>query len=148
MDVVEEFALPLAIEVIADLLGIDASNHQRVRAWSRMLVSPSASNERNAQKTARLRRVMEDFVAYLTQLCAERRRQPRQDLISALLVAEDAGDQLSQDELFSMVLLILIVGHETSVHLISNCILNLAQRPTLAARLRECPAPGDAPREA
>ncbi|MBK8045714.1 MAG: cytochrome P450 [Anaerolineales bacterium] len=139
MDVVEEFALPLAIEVIADLLGIDASNHQRVRAWSRMLVSPSASSERNTQKTQRLRQVMEDFVTYLTHLCAERRRRPRPDLISALIMAEEAGDQLSQDELFSMVLLILIVGHETSVHLISNCVLNLAERPALAAILRESP---------
>lgn len=140
MDVIEDYALPLAVEVIGELLGMGERDHQRLRSWSRVLVAPSASSARNEAKTARLRRVMEDFVAYLRKLCEQRRRLPRADLISSLLAAEDAGDRLSQDELYSMVLLIVVVGHETSVHLIGNAVYNLLLRPALWQQLREQPA--------
>ena len=57
--------------------------------------------------------------------------RPQRDLISSLLAAEEAGDRLSQEELYSMVLLIVVVGHETSVHLIGNAVYNLLLRPDL-----------------
>jgi cytochrome P450 len=139
MDVIEEYALPLAVEVIGELLGMDERDHHRLRAWSHVLVAPSASSARNEAKTARLRRVMEDFAAYLQRLCAQRRRVPQRDLISSLLAAEEAGDRLSQEELYSMVLLIVVVGHETSVHLIGNAIYNLLLRPDLWNYLHAVP---------
>ncbi len=123
-DVVDDYALPLAIDVIATMLGIDARQHERFRAWSRVLVAPSASVERNTRKTAKLGRVMEDFVGYLQRICTERRRSPRNDLITSLLQAEESGDRLSDEELFSMVLLIAVVGHETSVYMIANAGAN------------------------
>ncbi len=140
MDVIEDYALPLAVEVIGELLGMGERDHHRLRAWSRVLVAPSASSARNEAKTAKLRRVMEDFVAYLQRLCEQRRRAPQRDLISSLLAAEDAGDRLSQEELYSMVLLIVVVGHETSVHLIGNAVYNLLLRPDLWSFLRAQPA--------
>jgi cytochrome P450 len=140
MDVIEDYALPLAVDVIGELLGIGERHHQRLRSWSRVLVAPSASSARNQAKTARLRRVMEDFVAYLSKLCEERRRAPQADMISSLLAAEEAGDRLSQEELYSMVLLIVVVGHETSVHLIGNAAYHLLLRPELWGRLRSEPA--------
>lgn len=139
-DLIEDFAFPFAIDVIGDLLGMDERDHQRLAGWSRVLVSPSANSARNEAKTTRLRNVMQDFTTYLQQLCAERRRRPRADLITSLLATEGAGaepgDHLSQDELFSMVLLIVVVGHETSVHMIGNAMLNLLLRPDLAEPLR------------
>jgi cytochrome P450 len=139
MDAISDYALPLAVEVIGDLLGMGERDHHRLAAWSHVLVAPSASSARNEAKTARLRRVMEDFVAYLGALCEKRRRNPQNDLISSLLAAEEAdgeaGDRLSQDELYSMVLLIVVVGHETSVHLIGNAVYNLLLHPDLWARL-------------
>ena len=140
LDVIEDFALPLAIDVIGELLGMGERDHHRLRAWSRVLVAPSASHIRNEAKTAKLRRVMEDFVGYLQRLCEQRRRTPQRDLISSLLAAEEAGDHLSQEELYSMVLLIVVVGHETSVHLIGNAVYNLLLRQDLWCYLLQHPA--------
>jgi cytochrome P450 PksS len=140
MDAIEEFSLPLAVEVIGELLGMGERDHHRLRAWSRVLVAPSANSARNEAKTVKLHRVMEDFVAYLGRLCEERRRAPKADLISSLLAAEEAGDRLNAEELYSMVLLIVVVGHETSVHLIGNAIYNLLARADLWAALSDDPA--------
>ena len=139
LDVIEDYALPLAIDVIGELLGMGERDHHRLRAWLRVLVAPSASSARNEAKTAKLRRVMEDFVAYLQRLCEQRRRVPQRDLVSSLLAAEEAGDHLSQEELYSMVLLIVVVGHETSVHLIGNAVYNLLLRPDRWEYLRRQP---------
>jgi cytochrome P450 len=140
LDAIEEYALPLAIDVIGELLGMPERDHHRLRAWSRVLVAPSASSARNEAKTAKLRRVMEDFAAYLGGVCAQRRKSPRPDLLSSLLAAEEAGDRLSAEELYSMVLLIIVVGHETSVHLIGNAIYQLLLHPDLWCSLRARPA--------
>ncbi len=140
MELIGDFALPFAVEVIGTMLGVAERDHRRLAAWSHVLVAPSASSERNQAKTARLRRVMEDFVGYLQQLCDARRRTPQADLITSLLAAEEAGDRLSRDELYSMVLLIVVVGHETSVHLIGNAVRNLLQTRRDWERLRTTPA--------
>lgn len=129
MDYVHDFALPFSIAVIAELLGIPERDHSRFRAWSHILVAPSSDPVRNVRKTERLQRVMADFVRYLEELCTERRRAPRLDLITRLLEAEEAGDRLSAEELYSMVLLLTIVGHETSVYLLANQTLTLLTHP-------------------
>ena len=139
MDVIEEYSLPLSIAVIAELLGIPSRDHQRFRAWSHVLVAPSTDSDRNERKTARLRPAMTDFVAYLGALCEERRRAPQDDLISTLLQAEDAGVHLSPEELYSMVLLLTVVGHETSVYLIGNCVLTLLLHPPALEQVRQAP---------
>ena len=105
-----------------------------------MLVAPSASSVRNERKTARLRATMEDFVTYLNAASATRRRHPQPDLISALLAAEDAGDHLSQEEFYSMILLLIVVGHETSVYLLGNLVLTLLLQRELWEWLRTMPA--------
>jgi cytochrome P450 PksS len=125
--------------VIGEMLGVEERDHTRLRAWSRVLVSPSASGERNAAKTARLQSVMQDFVGYLHTLCVRRQRAPQDDLVSALLAVRGAGeaadDRLTEEELYSMVLLIVVVGHETSVHMIANAVRNLLAQHTLWERL-------------
>ena len=140
MDLMESFAYPLPIHVIAEMLGVPTREQNRFRAWSHALVAPSADTVRNQRKTARLQHVMEDFVGYLDRLLAERRQAPGADLLSSLLAAEEAGDRLSVEELYSMVLLLVVVGHETAVHLIGTCLLTLLQRPALLERLRSEPA--------
>lgn len=136
MDYIQEFALPFSIAVIGDLLGIPSRDHHRFRAWSHILVAPSSDSARNLRKTARLQQVMNDFVFYLEKLCTERRRSPQPDLISFLLAAEEQGDSLNTEELFSMVLLLTVVGHETSVFLLADQLLILLSRPLLWAALR------------
>jgi cytochrome P450 len=139
-DLIAAFALPLPIRVIAELLGIPAQDWPRVRAWSNALVAPSADPARAAHKLAKSGPLMQDFSSYLRTLFAERRRRPKDDLITSLLAAGEAGDVLSEDELFSMILLLVVVGHETTVNLIGNGALALLTHPGELARLRADPS--------
>jgi len=136
LDYVHDFALPFSIAVIGELLGIPTRDHHRFRAWSHILVAPSADSSRNVRKTERLGQVMQDFAGYLAAVCAERRRNPQPDLISLLLAAEEAGDRLSEDELYSMVLLLTVVGHETSVFLLANQVLTMLTHPPVLDAVR------------
>ncbi|MCB0070033.1 MAG: cytochrome P450 [Caldilineaceae bacterium] len=139
MDLIEEFAFPLPIIVIAELLGVPPADRNRFRAWSRALVAPSPDVARTLQKFAKAQHTMAEFVDYLRAICAERRRAPQDDLLTALLQAEDGGDTLREDELFSMILLLVVVGHETSVNLIGNGMLALLQHPAALAQVRADP---------
>src|SRR5262249_59298144 len=80
------------------------------------------------------------FIRYLRRVIRERRAGPRDDLVSALARAEEAGDRLSEDELLAMVFLLLVAGHETTVNLIGNGTLALLEHPAELARLRADPS--------
>jgi cytochrome P450 len=136
MELVDDFAFPLPITVIAELLGIPAEDQQRFRTWSNSFVLPPLTLELQEQ----LARYTDEFVAYLDELFAERRANPTDDLVSALVQAEDAGDHLSENELYSMVVLLIVAGHETTVSLITNAVLALLSNPEQLAELRADPA--------
>lgn len=140
MDLIEDFAFPLPMIVIAELLGIPPRDRLRFRNWSTAFVTPSANLERSSKKMAKAGQVMEDFTRYMRQIFAARRREPRNDLISHLLQAEENGDTLSEEELFSMVILLIVAGHETTVNLIGNGMLALLQHPEQKALLHAQPA--------
>jgi cytochrome P450 len=135
MELVEEFAFPLPITVIAELLGIPVTDQKRFREWSDAVVRPSIS----PSELERFAGQMRDFVAYLRELFERRRREPADDLISALLQAEEAGDSLSEAELFSTVILLIVAGHETTVSLIGSSVLALLGDPSALERLRAEP---------
>lgn len=134
-DLIETYAFPLPIIVIAELLGIPAEDRDKFRTWSNAVMMPALTPEAQAETLANL----QAFVAYLRQLFEQRRHDPQPDLISALLQAEEAGDRLSEEELFSMVILLIIAGHETTVSLLGNATLALLQHPAQMAHLRENP---------
>ena len=136
MDLVADYAFPLPTIVIAHLLGVPAEERERFKAWSNAFVSPALT----AAEMAAAGRLLQEFVDYLGVLFAERRANPRDDLISALLRAEAAGDQLSQAELFSTVVLLIVAGHETTVSLIGNATLALLRDPAARAQLAADPA--------
>ena len=136
MDLIDEYAFPLPITVIAELLGIPAQDRNRFRQWSSAFVSPSPNLQRSAKKYQKARRLMEDFTGYMGRIIAARRQEPRDDLLTSLIEAEEAGDKLSQDELYSMVSLLIVAGHETTVNLIGNGALALLQHPDQLARLK------------
>jgi cytochrome P450 len=140
MDLIDDFAFPLPITVIAELLGIPARDRARFRSWSDAFITPSVNLGRGAKKYLKMRRRMEDFTGYLRQIFVERRAQPRADLISLLLGAEEAGDRLSEEELFSMMSLLIVAGHETAVNLIGNGVLALLLHPEQQALLQAQPA--------
>lgn len=139
MDLIEDFAFPLPMTVIAELLGIPARDQERFRRWSDAFVTPSVNLQRSTKKYLKTRRLMEDFTGYLRQVFADRRQRPHNDLISSLLAVEEAGDRLSEEELFSMMILLVVAGHETVVNLIGNGVLALLQHPTQLDRLRQQP---------
>ncbi len=138
-DFIADYARPLPIMVIAELLGVPFEDHDRFSVWSDqvMIGSDSVLGGEEAARTSQ--EAMASLVAYFTALIAQRRQQPRDDLISALIAARDAGDRLSEDELLGMCVLLLIAGHETTVNLIGNGLLTLLRHPEQLALLRRRP---------
>jgi cytochrome P450 len=137
MDLIDDYAFPLPITVIAELLGVPVEDRNKFREWSDAAVSGDATQE-YVEKI--LIPHMLAFTDYLRALFDEKRKNPRDDLISALVRAEEAGDKLSEDELLAMVFLLLIAGHETTVNLIGNGMLALLQHPDELQRLKDDPS--------
>lgn len=135
VDLLEAFAFPLPITVIAELLGVPAEDQPRFREWTTTLVSPPKSTDLEP-----LRKTAVQMQQYFQTFLARRRAEPRDDLTSALLAAEEHGDRLSAVELTSMVFLLLVAGHETTVNLITNGVWALLRHPDQLERLRAEPA--------
>lgn len=125
MELVDDYAFPLPITVIAELLGIPAADRSRFRVWSDALVTPALTPE----AIERFGKLVREFVAYLRALFERRREDPRDDLVSALIAVDERGDTLAEEELFSMVVLLIVAGHETTVSLIGNAVLALLEHP-------------------
>lgn len=125
MELVSDYAFPLPITVIAELLGIPLENQNQFRTWSNAFVRPALTEEE--QKEAYL--LLQEFAGYMQRLVADRRQQPGDDLLSGLIHVEEQGDRLSESELFSMLSLLIVAGHETTVSLIGNAVLALLQHP-------------------
>jgi cytochrome P450 PksS len=134
LELVADYALPIPATVIADLLGVPVADRDRFHRWTSRLVSVSSGADLLKAFPSLL-----FFQTYLRRLIKRRRVQPRDDLISALVHAEQDGDRLNADELISMVLLLLVAGHETTVNLIANGTLALLERPDQLQRLRAQP---------
>jgi cytochrome P450 len=133
VDLLASFAFPLPITVICELLGVPAVDRDDFRTWSATVVSDTSAPEVfQAHATAML--------SYFTALLAAKRREPCDDLLSALIAARDEGDRLSENELMSMAFLLLVAGHETTVNLIASGMLALLLHPVELARLRADPA--------
>jgi hypothetical protein len=141
MDLIEDFAYPLPVTVICQLLGVPVADRVRFRSWGLDIARgldgillPRDSEIH--QKSADARRALTD---YFRDLIAERRTSPRADLLSGLIAAEEAGDRLSEDELLATCILLLVAGHETTVNLVGNGTLALLRHPDELRRLRENP---------
>jgi pimeloyl-[acyl-carrier protein] synthase len=140
MELIEDLAYPLPVAVIAGMLGVPRDDWPRFREWSRVLVSsldPVALPDSD-QITA-VRAAEDALFEYLSGVVAERRREPRDDLISALIAVEERGDVLNERELLVMLNLLLVAGHETTVNLIGNGMLALLRNPEQLALLRRRP---------
>jgi cytochrome P450 len=139
MDLLEDFAAPLAVTVIAELLGVPEPGRGRLRLWSSDIVAMYELGHTEAQ-AERAVQAVEEFSAFLRALAAERRRQPQDDLISALAQAEDGGQRLNEAELIASCILLLNAGHEATVHALANGIFALLRHPEQLERLRRDPA--------
>lgn len=135
VDLLDAFAFPLPITVIAELLGVPVEDQDRFREWTTTFLTPPKDGD-----LAPLRRMAQEFQAYLQDFLARRRADPQDDLASAMISAEEQGDRLTAEELMSMVFLLLVAGHETTVNLIGNGVWALLQHPGQLERLRAEPA--------
>ncbi|MEV6342322.1 cytochrome P450 [Actinoplanes sp. NPDC051851] len=134
-DLLAEVAEPLAVTVIAELLGVPEADRHRLRPWSAAIVRMyEVTRTREAEEAAL--DACREFAAYLDHLAAVRRDAPRDDLISHLVAARDGTDRLSGEELVASAILLLNAGHEASVNTLGNGMVALLRHPEQMARLR------------
>ncbi len=140
VDLLESFAYPLPVRIICDMLGVPVADQDRFKSWSTSLargLDPDFLLTGEAIKD-RDDAVMQ-FAQYFFELLAERRRSPGDDLLSRLVEVEDDGGVLSEAELLSTCILLLVAGHETTVNLISGGTLALLRHPDQLERFRTDP---------
>ena len=140
MDIIRDLAYPLPVTVIAELMGVPLHQRELLKRWSlgiAAFIGGTTGPEMDMLQQA-LGCVVE-MTEYFRDLAAQRRRDPRDDLLTALALAEEQGDRLSADELIANCILLLVAGHETTTNLIGNGMLALLRHPDELRRLRETP---------
>jgi cytochrome P450 len=138
-ELVDELAFPVPFQVISDLLGMPTEREAEIREWSQTLTAalePTADEAVLADAEV----AIGHLGTYLDEVIADRRRHLGDDLLSQLLVVEEAGDRLTHAELRSFVVLLYVAGHETTVNLIGNGVLALLRHPDELRRWRDDPA--------
>ena len=137
-DLIDSFAYPLPVIVIAEMLGVPSGDIEVFKSWSNdiaLSVEPTVSDEQQR----RIDESGEKLYDYFEGIIEQRRREPRDDMITALIAAEDEGDRLTHEELLATLLLLLVAGNETTRNLIGNGTLALMRNPGQLARLRSEP---------
>jgi cytochrome P450 len=141
LEVVSQLAYPLPVRIISELLGVPVQDHSRFSGWSARLahaLQPQFGAADPAEVAA-TEQARTEFAGYFRELIAERRARLAHDLLSELIRAEDEGQRLTEAELITTCVLLLVAGHETTVGLISNAILALLRHPDQLAALRAGP---------
>lgn len=132
IDLVGDLAVPFPVTVIAELLGVPSSDRDRFRAWTSAILGRGVGE-------AEMMAAGMEFIQYLNDAAESRRRQPANDLITYLLTVEEEGERLDHQEFLAMVFLLLVAGHETTVNLICNGMLELLRHPDQFEVLRSEP---------
>jgi cytochrome P450 PksS len=139
VDLVADFALPLPLTIISEILGVPERDRLRFRRWFTSLIEASGTTHPNLSMLLKAFDIFA-MMRFLRRLVAARRAHPGDDLVSRLALAHDGNDRLSDDELVAMLALLLIAGYETTVNLIATGALLLLGHQEQLARLREEPA--------
>jgi cytochrome P450 len=137
-DLIADYAEPLPVRIIADLLGFPESEEHLLRPWSQSIVkmyevNPSAQHQQEAKQAA------SEFADYVRDLAISRKTNPGQDLITDLATVEENGEKLNMQELVATCILLLNAGHEASVNAFGNGMVAALQRPDQIKLLRETP---------
>jgi cytochrome P450 len=135
---IDQFAKPYPSLVIADVMGAPLSDAPRLHHWSNMIQRQFDPTSLTADR-AEIERAVAEFYAYEDELIPARRAEPGDDLISALIVAEEAGDRLSDNELRNLILNILVGGVDTSQSQLAHAVRLLAEHPDQWRALRQDP---------
>lgn len=132
IDFIDAYAFPVPIIVIMELLGIPAEERDQFRQWTRAILF---SGDMQQMMVAGM-----SLIQYLAEIFDERRAHPKDDLISGLLHVEEDGNKLSQEEMISMIFLLLVAGHETTVNLIASGTMTLLKNPDQKDKLVKDPS--------
>jgi hypothetical protein len=139
LDAIHDLAYPLPILVIAQMLGLPAEERLRFKKWSDDLFAILGSVPHASHLMERAAHSLTELTDYVKELSAARRKQPREDLLTALVAAVEGGKQLTQEELVANVIILLSAGHETTSNLIGNGLLALLKNPEQMQKLRDQP---------
>ena len=140
MDLLEDFAVPLSVTVIAELLGVPQADRAQLRPWSHDIVQMyELGGQSNDAVAMRSVHAVEAFSDYLRGLIEQKRHAPQQDLLSQLVAVEADGERLTMDELIATSILILNAGHEATVNVVGNGVYALIQHPEQMGKLRDNP---------
>jgi cytochrome P450 len=140
MDVIADFASPLPAIVTAEMLGVPADDHERLKNWSADFAEMLGNFQHNPDRVARVLKSVEEMTAYFRDAIAELRGRPREGLIHSLMTARVDGDRLSDEEVIANCIVTMVGGQETTTNLIGNGLLALLRHPDELARLREDPS--------
>jgi cytochrome P450 len=132
VDLLDAFAFPLPMTVICEILGVPADRRPEFRTWSNTLLSTAPMEQRASAASA--------MVEYLAALVEHKRRHPESDMLSTIVASTEDADRLSRTEAVSMVFLLLVAGHETTVNLIGNGMLALLRNPEQLRAVRADPS--------
>jgi cytochrome P450 len=142
MDVALDFAVPLPMMVIAEMIGIPRTEWERFKSWSDVIMRLSytrSGGAEAAQAGADFNRVTMEMNDYLTEMTAERRVERRDDLLTRLTEAEVEGEKLTHEEILGFFQLLIVAGQETTTNLINNAVVCLVEHPEELTRLQTAP---------
>ena len=139
MEVLSDFAYPLTAAVIAELLGIPATDRTLFRQWSDNINGFVGAAHVTTKRAELAQKSMLELMQYLHHLLAQRRRYPRNDFMSSLIAVEEQGDKLDEEELLALCVLLLFAGHETTANFIGNALLALLRNSEQMQKLRQDP---------
>jgi cytochrome P450 len=148
IDFINEIAYPLPTMVIAEMLGVPTSDRPLFKRWADGLLNLQLSDAEAVRPTnqasskaemERINRISDEMCDYFEEMLAERRRQPREDMMSELLVAEVDGERLSLEDTVSFCILLLLAGHVTTTNLLGQAIHCFSEHPDALAQVRQQP---------
>jgi len=139
-DVVHDLAYPLPVIVIAEMLGVPPEDRHRFKEWSDTVVATLGGPFTPPEVMQAGSRAVEELAEYFSHIIAERRADPKEDLISGLIAAEEGGQVLAEDEIFATCILLLVAGNETTTNLIGSSMLALFRSPDQMERLQNDPS--------
>jgi pimeloyl-[acyl-carrier protein] synthase len=138
-DLLREYALPLPVIVIGEMLGVPVEDRDLFKKWSISIALTLDATQSNPAVFAEAAKSVEELSAYLRDIIRERQANPQNDILTSLIRAEEEGERLNEQELISTCMLLLIAGHETTTNLIGNGYWTLHRHPEAKAQLKETP---------
>ena len=139
IDIIPQFAHPLPAYVIAELLNVPESLHEKFVRWSNAVATLFGNPYRTLDDLVAAQQAIHSLTSYFREVVAAHRRQKRNDLISLLMEIEEDGDVLTEEELYAQCVMLLFGGHETTRNLIGNGLYTLLRHPEQASELRANP---------